>query len=32
MIYGRLRGTTGTQMPPPPLEPLMQSQIALFAV
>ena len=31
MIYGRLSGTTGTQMPPPPLEPLNQSQIDLFA-
>ena len=30
MIYGRLSGTTGTQMPPPPLEPLNQSQIDLF--
>jgi hypothetical protein len=31
MINGRLSGTTGTQMPPPPLEPLNQSQIDLFA-
>jgi hypothetical protein len=31
MIYGRLTGTTGTQMPPPPFEPLNQSQIDLFA-
>lgn len=30
MIYGRLTGTTGTQMPPPPFEPLNQSQIDLF--
>ena len=25
MIYGRLSGTTGTQMPAPPLEPLTQA-------
>jgi hypothetical protein len=30
MIYGRLSGKTGNQMPPPPLEPLSQSQIDLF--
>jgi len=32
MIYGRLSGTTGTQMPPPPLEPLSPDQIALFGL
>ena len=30
MIYGRLTGTTGTQMPAPPMHPLDQSLIALF--
>ena len=30
MIYGRLTGTTGTQMPAPPMPPLDQSQIDLF--
>jgi len=32
MIYGRLTGTTGNQMPPPPLEPLSPDQIALFGL
>jgi hypothetical protein len=32
MIYGRLSGTTGTQMPPPLLDALPQSQIDLFAL
>ena len=30
MILGRLLGTTGNQMPPPPMDPLNASQIALF--
>jgi hypothetical protein len=30
MIYGRLTGTTGTQMPAPPMPPLDPSMIALF--
>jgi len=30
MIYGRLTGTTGNQMPPSPLPPLDPSLIALF--
>lgn len=30
IILGRLNGTTGNQMPPPPLPPLPQSQIDLF--
>lgn len=30
IILGRLKGTTGNQMPPPPLNPLPQSQIDLF--
>ena len=30
MIYGRLTGTTGTQMPPPPMPPLDASLIALY--
>ncbi len=30
MIYGRLTGTTGTQMPAPPMPPLDPSLIALF--
>jgi hypothetical protein len=30
MIYGRLTGNTGPQMPPSPMEHLTQSQIDLF--
>jgi hypothetical protein len=30
MIYGRLTGTTGTQMPAPPMPPLDPSLIALY--
>jgi hypothetical protein len=31
LIYGRLTGTTGNPMPPPPMDPLNPSQVALFA-
>jgi hypothetical protein len=30
MILGRLNGTTGNPMPPPPMDPLNASQISLF--
>lgn len=30
MILGRLTGVTGNKMPPPPMDPLNDSQIALF--
>jgi hypothetical protein len=30
IILGRLLGTTGNKMPPPPMDPLNDSQIALF--
>jgi hypothetical protein len=30
MLFGRLTGVTGNQMPPPPMDPLNDSQIALF--
>ena len=32
MIYGRLQGTTGLQMPPPMMEALTQPQIDLFGL
>lgn len=30
MLWGRIIGQTGTQMPPPQMEPFNASQIALF--
>ncbi|HEY0144071.1 MAG TPA: hypothetical protein VGF48_24505 [Thermoanaerobaculia bacterium] len=30
MLLGRMQGTTGTPMPPPPMDPFNASQIALF--
>lgn len=30
MLWGRITGTTGNQMPPPPMDPFNASQQALF--